>query len=80
MFNAALPKSLSTSLGASVSLQQGQHRGDLCYTEPRRGFPVEEIIRRTVGALLADRSARVPVGIELAWKEQGHNKALQEAM
>ena len=54
--------------------------GNLRCTEQRWGFPVVAIIRRTVGALLADRSARAPVGIELAWKEQGHNKAPQEAM
>lgn len=63
-----------------MSLKQDQHRGDLCYTEQRWAFPVAAVIRRTVGTLLADRSARAPVGIELAWKEQSHNKALQEAM
>lgn len=80
MFNAALPKSPSTSPGASTSLQQGQHKVDLCYTEWRWGFPVAAIIRRTVGALLTDESVRAPVGIELSWKEQGHNKAPQEVV
>lgn len=78
MFNAALPKTPSISPGASISLQQGQHRGSSA-TQSRQGSP-ECYDKENHRSSAADGSVRAPVGIKLAWKEQGRNKAPQEAM
>lgn len=44
------------------------------------GFPCSGNNKEDSRSSLSARSARVPVGTELAWKEQGLNKAPQEAM
>lgn len=79
MFNAALPKSPSTSPGASISLQQGGDRGSSAMQSRDRVCP-QSSDKEDCRSSAADGSVRGPVGIKLMWKEQGHEKAPQKAM
>lgn len=73
MFNAALPKSPSTSPGASISLQQGGDRGSSAM-QSRDSVCPQSSDKEDCRSSAADGSVRRPVGIKLMWKEQGHEK------